>query len=147
MNRGRSNHGVEGQGNSRSCRHRRRASAVIEAAVMAPLMIAGTLGITEIGYVYMAKQTVTLSAREGARAGVLPGATQSDAQAAVDATMHNMGFQNYTTTITMGSAADPTVTVVVSLPFNEATFTGTIFGGRQLNLQSSASMRQEGTGN
>ena len=124
---------------------KRRGSAIVEAAVMAPLMMAGTLGIAEVGYVYMAKQTVTLAAREGARSGVLPGATQSDAQASVDSTMHNMGFTTYTTAISMGTAADPTVTVSVSLPFDEASFTGSFFGARQLTLQSSSSMRQEGT--
>ena len=56
----------------------RRATAIVEAALMAPLMLVGTLGITEVGYIYMAKQTVTLAAREGARAGVLPGSTSSD---------------------------------------------------------------------
>lgn len=120
-----------------------RGTALVEAAIVAPIMLMGTLGIAEVGYVYMAKQTVTLAAREGARAGCIPGATSSDASNAASSTMNHMGLTGYSVSVNMGSDSDPTCTVTVTLPFSEASFTGSLFGGRTLNLTSSASMRLE----
>ena len=124
---------------------RRRAATIVETAVMAPLILAGTFGIMEVGYVFMARQTVVLSAREGARAGALPGATSNDAQARVNATMQGFGLSGDTTTVNMGTGADPTVTVTVSIPFNRCSITGNFFGGGSFNITSSASMRKEGS--
>jgi len=124
-------------------RRTRRGTAVVETALMAPLILAGTLGVMEVGYTFMAKQTVTLAAREGARAGVLPGANEADVQAQVDETMGGLGVSGYDTNIDMGTDEDPTVTVTVTLPFDRASFTGNFFGG-SFDLVGQAAMRREG---
>lgn len=124
-------------------RFARRATAVVETAVMAPLVLLGTMGVMEVGYSFMARQNVTLAAREGARAGVLPGAVSGDVQTVVDSVMHGFGLQGYSTTIDMGSTSDPTVKVTVALPFDRASFTGRMIGGT-FNITASAAMRKEG---
>ena len=49
----------------------RRASAVVETAVVAPLLVLAMFGMVELGSAYNVKQTVTLASREGARAAAL----------------------------------------------------------------------------
>jgi Flp pilus assembly protein TadG len=111
---------------------------------MAPLMLAGTFGIVEVGAAFMARQTVTLAVREGARAGVLPGAVEADIQSRVDQVMEAATLTGYSTDIDMGTEADPTVAVTVTVPFNRASFTGSFFGGDTFNIAATASMRREG---
>lgn len=127
----------------RTGRFARRATAVVETAVMAPLVMLGTLGIMEVGYSFMVRQNLTLAAREGARVGVLPGATSGDVQTTVTTVMQNFGLSGYSTNINMGSTTDPTVVVTVSMPFSRASFTGGLIGG-SFNIAATASMRKEG---
>ncbi|HUN80333.1 MAG TPA: TadE family protein [Phycisphaerae bacterium] len=124
----------------------RRASAVVETAVVAPLLILAMFGMVEVGQAYNVKQTVTLAAREGARAAALPGATQADAQAAVDASMGMAGLTGYTMTTNMAGLqpTDTQVWVKVSLPFDRASYTGTMMGGGSYNITSTTTMRREG---
>src|SRR5688572_12013556 len=49
---------------------RRRGSAIVEFAVVAPVLISLVLGIVEIGRVVMLAQVATNAAREGARYAV-----------------------------------------------------------------------------
>jgi Flp pilus assembly protein TadG len=103
-------------------------------------------GILELGQAYNVKQTITLAAREGARAAALPGGTLTDAEAAVDASMQIGNLSGYTTTSNISTLApsDPQVWVRVSIPFNRATFTGTLLGGGSYTISSTTTMRREG---
>lgn len=124
----------------------RRGSAVVEAAVVAPLMITAMFGMMEAGYAFMVKQTVTLAAREGARAGVIPGGTMSDVQGAVDEAMGAANLSGYSTTSNINDlgASDTDLTVSVSIPFSRASFTGSLLGGGSFQISSSTTMRREG---
>ena len=124
----------------------RRASAVVETAVVAPLLVTCMFGILELGQAYNVKQTVTLASREGCRAAVLPGGTMSDAQAAVSQSMSMANLTGYTVTsnISTISATDTQVWVRVTIPFNRATFTGTLLGGGSYTIGSTTTMRREG---
>lgn len=126
--------------------YRRRASAAVETAVVAPLVVTAMLGMMEIGYAFMVRQTVTLASREGARAAALPGGTQTDVDTAVDNTMGSANLTGYTTTSNVSSldASDTEVWVEVSLPFNRASFTGQLLGGGSFNISSRTTMRREG---
>lgn len=119
---------------------------MVETAVVAPLLILGMLGMMEVGWAFMLRQTVTLAAREGARAGSLPGATYSDVEAAVDASMgaaHLEGYSMDTNIATLGPS-DLDVTVTVSIPLDRATFTGSMIGGGSFEIASTTTMRREG---
>lgn len=124
----------------------RRASAIVETAVVAPLMLLAMFGILELGQAYNTKQTVTLAAREGARAAALPGATLTDAQAAANASMTMAGFSGHTveSNISTLSPTDTQVWVKVGIPFNRATFTGSMMGGGSYTISSTTAMRREG---
>jgi hypothetical protein len=140
----------------------RRGSAVVETAVVAPLMVAAMLGTIEVGHAFMVKQTVTLAAREGARAGSLPGGTLADIEAAVDASMAaidlepavlvdpnnpELGYEacGYWTesNIELLGPSDPELWVEVSVPLECVSITG-YFGSSTVNIASKTTMRREG---
>lgn len=124
----------------------RRGAAVVEAAVVAPLMILAMFGMIEVGYAFMLKQTVSLASREGARAAALPGSQLQDVQAAVDASMSAGNLTGYTTTTNIETvgANDYEVWVEVSIPLDRAGFTGNMLGGGSFNITSRTTMRREG---
>ena len=126
-------------------KYRRRGTAVVEMAVVAPLMVLAMLGSLEVGYAFMVKQTVTLAAREGARAAALPGGAMSDVQTAVDGSMGAADLSGYTTTSNLDSLGptDVEVWVDVSIPFSRASFTGSLLGGGNFNISAKTSMRRE----
>jgi Flp pilus assembly protein TadG len=128
--------------------HGRRGSAVVETAVMAPLMLAMMLGMTEMGSAFLVRQTMTNAAREGARVASMHGATAADVTAAVANTMSGASLtpDAYTvnTNLDTLTSNDTEVWVEVTLPFNRATFTGGMFGGGSFNLHAKSSMRLEG---
>src|SRR5687768_6146104 len=70
----------------RILRRRRRGDAVIEFALLAPVLILILFGIIELGRVVDAWIVVHNAAREGARAGVLVYADTDASTAAADAT-------------------------------------------------------------
>jgi Flp pilus assembly protein TadG len=127
-------------------RMKRRGSAVVEAAVIAPLMVLAMFGMVEVGQVYHIKQTVALASREGARAGALPGGDYNDVQNAVAAAMAGPNLTGYTLTTNVAtlSATDTQVSVTVSMPFDRASFTGSLLGGGSFNIESTTIMRREG---
>ncbi len=124
----------------------RRGTAVVETAVVAPLLILSMLGMIEVGYAFMVKQTVTLASREGARAASLPGASMADVNAAADAAMDASNLSGYTTTSNISSlgAGDVETWVQVSIPLNRVSFTGNMLGGGSFNITGRTSMRREG---
>jgi len=130
----------------RQNKHLRRATTVVETAVMAPLIITAMLGMVEVGYAFMVKQTVTLASREGARAAALPGGDMTDAQAAADASMAAANLDGYSVTSNISSLGptDVEVWVEVSIPLDRASFTGGLLGGGSFNISSRTAMRREG---
>ncbi len=127
-------------------KYARRGSAVVETAIVAPVMILGMLGMMEVGYAFMVRQTVTLASREGARAASLPGGDMADVNAAVDAAMAAANLTGYTTTSNVDSLGptDVEVNVDVSIPLSRATFTGSMLGGESFDISSQTTMRREG---
>ena len=124
----------------------RRGTTVVEMAVVAPLFVTAMLGMVEVGYAFMVRQTVTLAAREGARAAALPGGNMEDAEGAADAAMVAANLSGYTTTsnIEQCGPADVAVWVQVSIPLDRASFTGSLLGGGSFNITAKTTMRREG---
>lgn len=124
----------------------RRGTTVVEMAVMAPLLVTAMLGMFEVGYAFMVKQTVTLAAREGARAAALPGGCMNDVDSAVDASMAAANLSGYSASsnIDMCGPSDLEVWVEVSIPFDRASFTGSLLGGGSFNISAKTTMRREG---
>ncbi len=130
----------------RFTKHARRGAAVVETAVIAPILILGMLGMMEVGYAFMVRQTVTMASREGARAASLPGGSLTDVNAAVDAVMGSANLTGYTTTSNIDTVTptDLEVWVGVSIPLNRVSWTGQLFGGGSFDISSTTTMRREG---
>lgn len=56
-------------------RHRERGSAMVETAIVLPLLLMLMVGIFEVGRAYETWQVLTNAAREGARMAVTPSST------------------------------------------------------------------------
>lgn len=82
-------------------RRRWRGSAVLDAALVFPILLSLTFGTVEYGYYFYVKHTLQGAAREGARAGITPTAANSDVTSAVTSSLTAAGLQNsgYATTI------------------------------------------------
>jgi Flp pilus assembly protein TadG len=62
-----------------------RGTALLETALVLPLILLVSVGIFEFGRAYQMEQVLTNAAREGARVAVTPGATSSQVTARVKA--------------------------------------------------------------
>jgi Flp pilus assembly protein TadG len=125
---------------------RRRAAAVVEMAVVMPLLVTLLFGIMEFGHRFMVYQTLIQAAREGCRTAVLQGSTEADIRTRVSDYMTAAGLPNHTVTITRATTADPNETVRVSVSKADVTLLGTFFGASmtQGEMSSTCSMRKEG---
>lgn len=111
----------------------RRGGALIEAALVLPIMLALTFGAVEFGYFIFLKQAVQGAAREGARTAILPDATTAKVNAAVGTAMTAAGLDGtgYTVQIRDGASdaavnpatAEPQtpIRVLVSCPWSSIT--------------------------
>jgi Flp pilus assembly protein TadG len=115
--------------NSRaSVRRFRSGNAVLDMALIMPLLIMLTFGAVEYGFALYIKHTLQAAAREGARAAVVAGATATDVQTAVDSAMSAAGFAQakYTRPPTIApaawttAAAGTTITVTVQTTWGTA---------------------------
>lgn len=64
-------------------RHNERGSALVEAAMITPLVLLIMVGIFEVGRAYQTWQVLTNAAREGARASVVVGSDTTTVEALV----------------------------------------------------------------
>lgn len=105
----------------RKCRTSRRGAAVVEFAVVAPVFITLVFGMIEYGRMVMVQQLITNAAREGARVGVLDGATTAAVQTSVGTYLTNSSVNGATVTVSPSPPSSAgygePVTVTVSIPF------------------------------
>jgi len=135
-----------------SNRRRWRGSAVLDAALVFPILLSLTFGTVEYGYYFYVKHSLQGAAREGARAAITPTAAQSDVTTAVTnaltaAGLQNSGYVTSTSPASVGSlTAGTSITVTVTCTW------GTVGAGlRPLGLIGSTKqvkgitvMRKEG---
>ena len=111
-------------------RRARKGGAVLEVALVLPILLGLSMGSIEFGYFMYAKSTVQAAARDGARSAILGSCTQATATTAVSRVMTAAGMQatGYTTSFVNAStganitdvstvAAGTGITVRVSLTF------------------------------
>jgi Flp pilus assembly protein TadG len=134
----------------------------VEFALAFPLLLVVVLGIMDMGIMFQQYQVITAAAREGARVGVLPYHTASDAEDRADeyvaASILAMGNTAPLALATVtpgvpipgGGCTMSTMTVTTSFP-HQYLFVGqrlAYFGGNALGtktLNASATMRMEQT--
>jgi len=124
---------------------RRRAAAVVEFAVVLPLLLTILFGIIEYGWIFMVRQSLQTAAREGCRLAVLESSTEPYANviARVDQVMAPTGL-TYSVTMTHATTASPVEQVEVSVPYNDVSLMGGFFGTHDYDLAGSCVMRKEG---
>lgn len=128
----------------------RRGAAVVEMAVVAPLLLTLVFGVMEFGWSFMVHETITNTARECCRLATLQGTTDAEVQARFIDAMSGTGVNVTTDMITINRSPDPdnpVVTISIAVPYSEVSITGlsSFLGVSAQNLRSTCSMRSEGT--
>lgn len=131
----------------------RTGAAMLEFALVLPILLALLLGIIEMGRVIMLHQVATNAAREGARRGVIPGATSANVDAAVNDYLDSAGILQTGRTVTYKNAAGTSskiesvpsktpLTVEISFPYagNTWGFTNIVGSG---TVSNQVTMRRE----
>lgn len=77
----------------------RSGAAVVEFAVVAPLMMMLTLGLMEVSRIVMVKQLLVNASREGARLAILPETTSEEVQSQVVADLQAASVNGVTVSI------------------------------------------------
>jgi len=127
--------------------NRKKATAVVEMAVVLPLLITLLFGIIEFGWTFMAYQTIVNAAREGCRVAVLQGATDTEIYDRMSFYMDKAGLGNTGWSWNSGdhtSEDGKTETITLSVPYSKISLLGGYFGSTNFNIAGRASMRKEG---
>jgi Flp pilus assembly protein TadG len=127
---------------------RRRGAAVVEFAVVLPLLLTILFGIIEYGWVFMVRQTLQTAAREGCRLAVLQTTTEpyTNVLDRVSQVMGPTGLTTYTVTMTHATSTNPVESVEVTIPYDDVSLMGGFFGTHDYDLGGTCSMRKEGGG-
>lgn len=125
---------------------RARAAAIVEFAVVLPLLLTILFGIIEYGFVFLIRQSLQHAAREGARLAVLQTSVEpyTNVTARIAEVMAPTGLTTYTVNMTHATPANPVETVTVTVPYNDVSLVGGFFGTQNYDLTGSCSMRKEG---
>ncbi len=122
---------------------RQRGTAIVEFAVVLPLLLTLLFGIIEYGYVFMVRQTLQHASREGSRLASMQtsAAPYTNVTDTVATIMSSAGVGSYTATVTQGVCQE---TVTVTVPYSDVSLTGGFFGAQNFNLTGVTTMRKEG---
>lgn len=124
------------------CRKHRKGAAVVEFAVVAPVLFLLIFGMIEFGRMVMVQQVLTNASREGARIAVLDGATTTDVTTAVQNYLAGASVSGATITVTPNPPSSAgygePVTVSVSVGFDQVSWLPApmFLSGRQLTATS-----------
>ena len=122
---------------------RARAGAIVEFAVVLPLLVTMLFGIIEYGYVFMVRQTLQHAAREGGRLASLQTsvAPYDNVRTRVNEIMAPTRITSFQFQVTSGSCEE---TVTITVPYDDISLVGGFFGTHDYNLSGSCTMRKEG---
>lgn len=125
----------------------RTGSAVVEFAVVAPLMLSLTLGMMEVSRMVMVKQLMVNATREGARLAVLPGTTAQEVLNKVSQDLTQSSISGVTVQVApqaLESAAVGTpITVSVSVSATAVSWIPKPLFSFNQTLAASTTMRKE----
>jgi Flp pilus assembly protein TadG len=131
----------------RACRKGKRGAAVVEFALVAPVFFLLVFGMIEYGRMVMVQQLLTNASREGARLGVIDGATGAQVQTAVTTYLTNASVKGATVAVVPANPSDAgygdPVTVTVRVGFSKVSWLPSpmFLGGKE--LVASSVMRRE----
>lgn len=121
---------------------KRKGAAMVEFAIVAPLVFFFFFAAFEFCRVAMIRHTVDNAVYEGCRAGIVPGATTADARGQADTILNTLGLNDATVTVNPATidnrTPEITVSVDVSLDANSLVppqFTGGSVISRTLTMK------------
>jgi Flp pilus assembly protein TadG len=111
----------------------RKGAAILEFAIVAPLIFLFVLGLIEISRGLMVTHLLTGAARKGCRLAVIEGKSNDDVTAAVNATLGPAGISSDSITVLVNdkpadastAGASDEITVLVSVPVSAVTWVPT----------------------
>jgi Flp pilus assembly protein TadG len=117
---------------------RRKATATVEFAIIAPILAALMLGMIEVTRAIQVKEFLTDTARSGARLGAQPGTSNASIQSNVDAILASNGIKTSDATITVsvnGSTSNDAknairgdrITVTIQVPISKVNWVSPLF--------------------
>jgi len=128
-------------------RKKRRGAAAVEFAIVAPVFLVLVFGLIEFGRLVMVQQVITNAAREGARSGILDGATTSNVQTVVNNYLATAAISGATVTVTPSPPSSAgfgqPVTVDVTVDFDDVSWMPSPFFLKDATLTSTTAMRRE----
>lgn len=122
-------------------RNREAGQDLVEWAIVLPLLLLLILGIIECAIIVFSYDTIANAAREGARVGIVPGATEDDVLQAVLERALALNLSTEDITITMGEIIRVEVDYEVHLMIGP--IIAAMGGNPTLPMQAVASMRAE----
>ena len=131
----------------------RRGAAMVEFAIVLPMLLLMILGIIEMGRVMMLNQITTNACREASRRAIIPGMTSIHVRGVVNQYLDAGGISDAGRVVTLldkdgnettveAIQSHGTVTVEVQIPYAENTWGFTAITGSKL-LVSRSTMRRE----
>jgi Flp pilus assembly protein TadG len=131
----------------RTPRTKRCGASVVEFAIVAPIFFLVVLGIIEFGRMAMVQQVITNAAREGARVGILDGATHKKVDDKVQQYLTAAALKTGKVVVNPNppdsAGFDEPVTVTVSIPFDDVSWLPAPFFIKNTTLTAEAVMRRE----
>ncbi|HNQ21695.1 MAG TPA: pilus assembly protein [Phycisphaerae bacterium] len=122
---------------------RARGGAVVEFAVVLPLLLMLLFGIIECGWVFMMRQTIQNAAREGCRVAVLQTATEGEISARINELLNAAGMTTHSITLQHAdglTTCDESVSITIA--YDDVSLVGGIL--TLDTLEGTCTMRKEG---
>jgi hypothetical protein len=131
---------------TRTRTHKARATAVVEFAVVTPLLITLLFGIMEYGHVFMVRQSMVTAAREGCRIAVLQTTTApyTEVTDRIAELMNAAGVSNYTVEMTHATPMDPVEAIRITTLMSDVSLLGGYILPQEKDMVVTCSMRKEG---
>ena len=83
-----------GKSSQTRSRRNRRGNALLDAALVLPILLSLTFGTVEYGYFFFVKHTMQGAAREGCRVGILPTSDNTQVRSAIVASLYAAGLNS-----------------------------------------------------
>jgi Flp pilus assembly protein TadG len=127
---------------------KRFGAVAVEFAMCLPLLMLLLLGCVEIAGANMIKHATESAAYEGARIGILPGATQAGVQRSVDQILSSVGAEGATVqvnpqVIVQDGEDVEVIEVVVSVPYARNAWIAPFVIRNDPTFRSSCALRRE----
>lgn len=125
-------------------------TALVEAAIVFPILLTFTLGAMEYGWLFLKAQQTDNAARNASRKAVRPDATEAEIRSSVATLMAaaGLGSSGYTVQLAPSNVATVPVgeplTVSITVPYKKCSLIGGSFLPLPTNLFASATMAKEG---